>query len=61
MGAVRQSAGGVVSNGPIEPSADLRAAAKQMREIFVALAAEGFTATEALRIIGYILASGSQS
>lgn len=49
-----------MTNGPIEPSADKRQAAHELREIYIALVAEGFTAHEALVIIGQILATGSQ-
>lgn len=48
-----------MSNGPIEPSADKRQAAHELREIYIALIAEGFTTQEALIIIGQILASGA--
>lgn len=40
---------------PIEPSADLRAAANQLRQTYIALVSEGFTVQEALAIIGQIL------
>jgi hypothetical protein len=46
-----------VSNGPIEPSADLRELANMLRQTYVALTLEGFTAQEALVIIGQILAA----
>lgn len=46
-----------MSNGPIEPSADMRQAAAHLRGMYVALTLEGFTSTEALTIIGAILAS----
>lgn len=49
-----------MSNGPMEPSADLRASANQLRQMFVALTTEGFTSNEALVIIGTILAAGIQ-
>lgn len=45
-----------MSNGPIEPSADLRAFARMSYEMFVALAAEGFTERQALTIIGQVIA-----
>lgn len=38
-----------------EPSAEMRKAASQMREIFVALVREGFTEVQALQIIAAIL------
>lgn len=43
------------NNGPIEPAADLRAAAKAYFGIFVALTQEGFTEPQALIIIGEII------
>ena len=42
----------------VEPSAALRGGAHQLRELYVALVAEGFTSQEALEIIGHILAVG---
>lgn len=46
-----------MSNGPIEPSADLRQMAAAFREIYIALILEGFTEAEALTIIGHIIAT----
>ena len=40
---------------PIEPSSDLRTFAANMRQMFVALTAEGFTEQQALSIIGEVL------
>lgn len=37
---------------PVEPSADLRAFASIMRQMFVALVDQGFTEQQALTIIG---------
>lgn len=48
-------------NSRVEPSADKRQAAHELREIYVALVAEGFTVHESLTIIGQILASGTAS
>lgn len=45
-------------NGPIEPSADMRAMAKAMRHIYLALIMEGFTESESIKIIGLMLAAG---
>jgi hypothetical protein len=45
-------------SGPVEPSADKRQAAHELREIYVALLAEGFTERESVAIIGQILAAG---
>lgn len=42
---------------PIEPSASIRSAARELREIFVALLAEGFTGEEALVIIRQMMAN----
>jgi hypothetical protein len=47
-------------NGPIEPSADLRQAASALRQMFIALLAEGFDERQALVIVGQILAANSQ-
>lgn len=38
-----------------EPAADLRVAARQLRELFVSLVNEGFTEHQALRIVGQVL------
>jgi len=43
------------TNGPREPSADLRQAAGALREMFIALCNEGFSEAQALAIIGNIL------
>jgi hypothetical protein len=43
---------------PVEPSADLRQAAHQLREMFIALIQEGFDERQALAIIGHVLAAG---
>jgi hypothetical protein len=48
-------------NGPIEPSADLRALAQGLRQMYLALVEEGFTQTEALVVIGQIIAANTQS
>lgn len=45
----------------IEPSADLRKAAKDLRQMFIALVNEDFSEKQALAIIGHILAAGSQN
>lgn len=47
------------SGAPMEPSAAHRTAAKELRSIFLALTAEGFTEPQALVIIGQMLASNS--
>jgi hypothetical protein len=44
-------------NIPVEPSSDIRIAASQLRQIYIALMQEGFTTQEALTIIGQILAT----
>lgn len=46
-----------MSNGPIEPSADLRVLANTVRQVFLALIQEGFNEQQALTIIGQILAA----
>lgn len=46
-----------MNDAPIEPSADLRTFANQMRQMFVALVAEGFTRDEALVVIGHVISS----
>lgn len=43
------------TNGPREPSADMRFAAGALREMFIALLNEGFTEDQALAIIGHIM------
>lgn len=47
-----------MSNGPIEPAADKRQAAHELREMFLALIQEDFSEQQALVIIGQILAAG---
>lgn len=48
-----------MTNTPIdpnrEPTAEIRTAARSMRELFVALVREGFSETQALQIIGSVL------
>lgn len=46
-------------NGPVEPSADLRAAASQIRQLHIALVAEGFTDQQALVIVGQVIAANT--
>lgn len=46
-----------MSNGPVEPSADLRTMAQFLRQTFIALTLEGFTEQQALTIIGQIVFS----
>lgn len=43
----------------VEPDAETRAAAKSCWATYIALTEEGFTESQALQIIGYILAGGS--
>lgn len=45
-----------MSNGPIEPSADMRAFANTCRQMFIALMSEGFTEAQALAVIGHLIA-----
>lgn len=46
-------------SGPVqrEPRAELRTAAAQMHELFVALTGEGFTEPQALAVLGAMLAT----
>lgn len=44
------------SNGPEEASAAMRELARALRDMYVALIAEGFTVPEALAIIGHAIA-----
>jgi hypothetical protein len=46
-----------VTNGPIEPAADLRQLASVLRQTYLAPVQEGFTEQQALAIIGQILAA----
>lgn len=46
-----------MSNGPVEPAADMRKFAAGMRQIYLALTQEGFSDREALIIIGQMLSS----
>lgn len=41
-----------MSNGPIEPSADMRHMASTLRQAYLALIQEGFTKQEAMEIVG---------
>jgi len=45
----------------VEPSADMRQNAHQLREMFIALVEEGFTEAQAVGIIGKILSAGMGS
>jgi hypothetical protein len=42
--------------GPEEPSADLRTFASAMRQMYIALVNEGFSPSEALAIVGHVIA-----
>lgn len=46
-----------MSNGPIEPAAEMRKFAAGTYEIYTALSQSGFTAQEALTIIGQMIAA----
>ena len=46
-----------MTNGPVEPSADLREVASFWRQTYVALINEGFTEREAVAILGHIIAA----
>ncbi|MGI8753507.1 MAG: hypothetical protein ACR2MN_14575 [Acidimicrobiales bacterium] len=41
----------------MEPNADARVFASNLRQMFVAMTAEGFTSAEALTILGTVLAA----
>ena len=45
-------------DGPVEASADLRMAAKNLRQLYLALIYEGFTEQQALAIVGNVVAAG---
>lgn len=47
-------------NYKVEPSAEIRVAAHGMREIYLALRDEGFSETEATRIIGIAIGTRAQ-
>jgi len=47
----------VGDRGLVEPSAVLRQAAKGLHEMFVALVNEGFSETQAMHILGVMLAA----
>lgn len=49
----------MMGSAPVEPSADKRQVAHELREMYLALRQEGFTKTEALTVIGQILAAAS--
>lgn len=53
----------MAANGPIEPSANMREMANNLRQMYLALVYEGFTEQQALIVIGQILgaARGSSS
>lgn len=40
---------------PVEPTADIRAAARQLHEVYVALTNTGFSERQSLTIVGHIL------
>lgn len=44
----------------VEPRAEIRVAAHELRELYVALLGEGFDQFEALQIIGHIMAAKRQ-
>lgn len=52
-----------MSNGPVEPTAELRIMANMLRQTFLALTQEGFSEQQALVIIGQMIAAnlGGQS
>jgi hypothetical protein len=48
-----------MTNGPIEPAADLRTMANMIRQAFLALLQEGFTEHQALVIVGQLVTANS--
>ena len=48
-----------MNNIPIEPKAEIRVLARNLREMYLALIAEGFTVGEAMTIIGHTLAAAT--
>ncbi len=46
-----------MKNGPMEPSAAYRQTANHLRQIYISLLEEEFTETEALTIIGQVIAA----
>ncbi len=46
-----------MSNGPMEPNADMRTFAANLRQMYVAMTNEGFTPNEALTVIGTVLSA----
>lgn len=48
-----------MSQAPTEPSADLRQLASMLWQMFIALRAEGFSETQALKVIGEVLAASN--
>lgn len=48
-----------MGNAPVEPAAEKRQIAYELRQMYVALKQEGFTKAEALAVIGHILAAAS--
>lgn len=44
----------------VEPRAEIRVAAHELRELYVALLAEGFDQFEALQLLGHIMAKQQQ-
>lgn len=45
----------MASNGPVEPDAEARIGAANLRQIFLALVAEDFTEQQALIIVGHMI------
>jgi hypothetical protein len=46
-----------MSNHPEEASADMRSMARMMRDMYVALIAEGFTDQQAVQLLGQTIAA----
>lgn len=50
-----------MTNGPVEPNADMRVFASHIRQMFIALIQEGFTETQALIICGNVISAGMRN
>lgn len=50
-----------MTNGPIEPNAEMRGIAATLRQYYLALVQEGFTDQQALTIIGITISNGGSA
>lgn len=56
-------AGFLNGGGPaakVEPTAEIRAGARQIRSLFVAYMDEGFTATQSMELIGFTMGAAAR-